>query len=130
MVAVMERRQMSKAEFWTIVTLGVAILASTNIQLFNLNSRVFDNSQTIADIRAEMAEGFASINVDFADFKAELGNGFANFRSEIVGEFTDFRSEVVREVAKIRVEQAEQKSAHEIAISDLDLQIDRIRSGP
>ena len=81
---------MNKTEFWSIMALGIAILASTNIQLLGLSARISDNTRAIADnavaierVAARLEKELSHIRVDIANLENRLIREVLNQRNEL-----------------------------------------------
>ena len=88
---------MNKTEFWSIMALGVAILASTNIQLLSLSARISDNTRAIADNAVAIAENAVVIERVAAPLHKELSHirvDIANLENRLIREVLSQRNEL------------------------------------
>ena len=83
-------RDMSKTEFWSIMALGVAILASTTIQLANLNARVSDNTRAIADNSVAVERAVAPLYKEMSHIRVDI----ANLDNRLIREVLTQRNEI------------------------------------
>ena len=81
---------MNKTEFWSIMALGVAILASTNIQLLSLSARISDNTRAIADNAVAIERVAPPIHKELSHIRVEI----AKLENRLIREVLNQRNEL------------------------------------
>jgi len=81
---------MNKTEFWSIMALGVAILASTNIQLLSLSARISDNTRAIADNAVAIERVAPPLHKELSHIRVDI----ANLENRLIREVLTQRNEL------------------------------------